>query len=75
MSGSAYNGAAGETDTMARTRRTAAPPILETPRLRLRPFTNADLDGLHAIYGDAEAMRYWTFPASRDRAETARRLR
>lgn len=60
---------------MATPRRMKGPPILETPRLRLRPFTNADLDGLHALYGDAEAMRYWTFLPSRDRAETARRLR
>ncbi|HJQ56163.1 MAG TPA: GNAT family N-acetyltransferase [Vineibacter sp.] len=49
--------------------------MLLTPRLRLRPFANSDLDDLHALYGDAEAMRYWTFPPSRDRAETARRLR
>jgi ribosomal-protein-alanine N-acetyltransferase len=60
---------------MAASRRTKGPPVLETPRLRLRPFTKADLGGLHALYGDAEAMRYWSFPASRDRAETARRLR
>jgi ribosomal-protein-alanine N-acetyltransferase len=60
---------------MAKTRRPTGPPILETPRLCLRPFRAGDVDGLHALYGDPEAMRYWTFPPSRDRAETARRLR
>jgi ribosomal-protein-alanine N-acetyltransferase len=60
---------------MVAERRLKGPPILETPRLRLRPFTDTDLDGLHALYGDTEAMRYWSFPPSRDRAETARRLR
>ena len=33
--------------------------IIETARLRLRPFTVDDLDALHAaVYGDAEVTRY-----------------
>ena len=43
-------------------RRTLRPPRVQLPvetgRLRLRSLTDADLAGLHAIYGDAETMRY-----------------
>ena len=31
---------------------------IETPRLLIRPFTEADAPALHAILGDAETMRY-----------------
>ena len=31
---------------------------LETARLRLRPFVPADVDGLAALHGDAEVVRY-----------------
>jgi len=37
--------------------RPATLPI-ETDRLRIRSLTEDDLSGLHAIYGDAEMMRY-----------------
>ncbi|HUN52612.1 MAG TPA: GNAT family N-acetyltransferase [Candidatus Sulfotelmatobacter sp.] len=50
-------------------------PVLETERLRLRPIAEQDAEGLHAAYGNAEAMRYWDFPPSRDLAETAARIR
>ena len=33
-------------------------PIVDTPRLRLRPFTEADVAALHALMQDAEVMRY-----------------
>ena len=43
-------------------RRTLRPPRttlpIETERLVLRSLTDGDLDRLHAIYGDAETMRY-----------------
>lgn len=32
--------------------------MLTTPRLTIRPFVLADLEALHAIYGDPEVMRY-----------------
>ncbi|NRF71813.1 GNAT family N-acetyltransferase [Aquincola sp. S2] len=32
--------------------------ILTTPRLRLEPFTDAHLDGLHRLGSDPEVMRY-----------------
>lgn len=36
-----------------------APPIvLGTARLTLRPFTNADLDAVHALWTDADMRRY-----------------
>ena len=46
-------------------------PILEADRLLLRQIVESDAEGLHAAYGDAEAMRFWNFPATRTVAETA----
>jgi RimJ/RimL family protein N-acetyltransferase len=34
------------------------PVWIETERLRLRPLAEGDVERLHAIYGDAETMRY-----------------
>jgi RimJ/RimL family protein N-acetyltransferase len=48
---------------------------LETPRLRLRPFTDADRDAIHAVYADPEVMRWVGHGAHRTEAETARALR
>jgi RimJ/RimL family protein N-acetyltransferase len=44
-------------------------PVLETPRLRLRPPVDADVPALFAIFSDPETMRYWTTPTMRDIAE------
>ncbi len=33
-------------------------PVLTTARLVLRPFTNADLDAVHALWTDADMRRY-----------------
>ena len=45
--------------TLRRTLRPRHPELpIRTDRLRLRALTDADLDGLHAIYGDAETMRF-----------------
>lgn len=49
-------------------------PMLETNRLTLRQIGESDAKGLHAAYGDPEAMRFWDFPASRDLAQTAARI-
>ncbi len=46
-----------------------ADPILETERLRLRPWRDDDLDALAALNTDPEVMRY--FPSCLDRAGTA----
>jgi ribosomal-protein-alanine N-acetyltransferase len=51
------------------------PPVFETPRLTLRSITEHDADGLHEAYGDADVMRYWDHPPSRDVSQTAERIR
>lgn len=48
-------------------------PVLETPRLRLRPFTSTDLDDLHRLDSDPVVMRYVIPP--RTHAETEEYLR
>jgi RimJ/RimL family protein N-acetyltransferase len=40
--------------------------ILQTERLRLRPFTDNDLEDLFAILGDAETMHFYPRPYTRD---------
>jgi RimJ/RimL family protein N-acetyltransferase len=40
---------------------------LETRRLRLRPYRLEDLDDAYAILGDAETMRFYPAPYSRER--------
>lgn len=52
-----------------------AVPELTTSRLRLRHLVVEDAPGLHPAYGDAEAMRFWDAPPSRDVAETEQRIR
>ena len=49
-------------------------PTLATKRLRLRQFEARDLQGLHACFGDPDAMRYWNFPACKTEAETEPKL-
>ncbi len=45
--------------TLRRTLRPRRPTLpIETDRLRLRSLADEDLDGLQAIYGDADTMRY-----------------
>ena len=43
--------------------RLSAVPVLESPRLRLRTLDRGDLDRIYALYSDARALRYWSFPA------------
>jgi [ribosomal protein S5]-alanine N-acetyltransferase len=43
---------------------------IETARLRLRPFTRADRDAIHAIYADPEVMRHVGHGAHRTPADT-----
>jgi len=50
-------------------------PILETDRVRLRPFRASDLKALHALYADADNLRYWGVDPSRSLDETRRALR
>jgi ribosomal-protein-alanine N-acetyltransferase len=55
-------------------RESATVPVLETPRLVLRPFTAADASGLHEAFGNAEAMRYWNVAPAQDLATTAKNI-
>ena len=48
--------------------------MIRTDRLVLRPLRADDLPGLHAIMSDARAMRYWSWPAHSDLAQTKRFL-
>lgn len=35
-------------------------PVLDTERLRLRPVRRAEGEAIFRVFGDAEAMRYWS---------------
>ncbi len=43
---------------------------VRTQRLLLRRFTPGDLEPMHAIFSDEEAMRYWSTPPHAALAET-----
>jgi len=47
----------------------AAP--IELERVRLRAIAQADIDGIYAIYSDADTARYLSRPAWTDRAQAA----
>ena len=51
------------------------PVELTTPRLRLRPFTAADRERIHAVYADPEVMRFVGNGPHRTMAETVAALR
>ena len=38
-------------------------PVLETSRLRLRPYRADDDEAMFALYSDPRVMRYWSFPS------------
>jgi RimJ/RimL family protein N-acetyltransferase len=48
----------------------AAPPVIETARLVLRPLMPYDAAALHEMLSDAETMRYWSTMPHRALAET-----
>ncbi|MDA8747502.1 GNAT family N-acetyltransferase [Litoreibacter sp.] len=45
---------------------------IKTDRLLLRPAINGDLEQLHAVFSNAQAMRYWSRLPHSDISETAR---
>ena len=47
-------------------------PTLQTPRLRLRPFTSADADALFALHSNAFVLRYWDSPPWADPSRAGR---
>jgi [ribosomal protein S5]-alanine N-acetyltransferase len=50
-------------------------PVLSTPRLRLRQFSLADTEAMHACFASPEAMRFWNTPVHTKRIETERAVR
>ena len=50
-------------------------PAFLTRRLSLRPFRASDLKALHALYGDADNLRYWGTDPSRGLEESRKVLR
>lgn len=42
-------------------------PFLMTPRLTLRPLGGRDIDAVFAMMSDDLSMRFWDYPAFRDR--------
>lgn len=44
------------------TTETSGVPVLETARLRLRPYHQGDAQAMFALYSDPRVMRYWSFP-------------
>jgi RimJ/RimL family protein N-acetyltransferase len=47
-------------------------PTLETPRLRLRPFDEADAEELFALQSNATVLRYWDAPPWTEAARAER---
>ncbi len=47
-------------------------PTLRTARLQLRPFTDADADGIFALHSNARVLRYWDSPPWKDRSRAGR---
>jgi ribosomal-protein-alanine N-acetyltransferase len=47
-------------------------PTLRTARLRMRPFTGADVDALFALQSNAYVLRYWDAPPWSERARAER---
>ena len=38
-------------------------PVLESARVRLRPYRDDDAEAMFELYSDPRVMRYWSFPA------------
>lgn len=49
-------------------------PVLETPRLILRPRRIEDAEALHPAFADPELMTYWSGPPHADAAQTRAEL-
>jgi len=56
------------------TESTLCVPVLETARLRLRPYRDSDVEAMFALYSDARVMRYWSFPAWTERGQAEQYL-
>lgn len=52
----------------------SGPPVIPGNRVRLRPLRIEDAPALHAVYGDAAAMTWWTHAALEQLEETEAKL-
>lgn len=50
-------------------------PSFTTQRLIVRQIEEADAEGLHAAFGNPEAMRFWDSPATETVADSAGRIK
>jgi ribosomal-protein-alanine N-acetyltransferase len=50
-------------------------PELETPRLRLRQFSLDDVQALHEVLSNADAVRFWDQPIHTKKSDTERSVR
>ena len=51
-----------------------SPPVIESERLLMRPLRVDDAEAMHAVYGDDEAMRWWSHAPHASLKETRERL-
>jgi ribosomal-protein-alanine N-acetyltransferase len=58
-----------------RKKRRRAQPTFDTKRLKVRPYKKSDLEDLHALYSDADNLRYWSTPANASIEVTRRQMR
>lgn len=49
-------------------------PVIETERIRLRHLEESDTDSLFEIFSDREALRFWSSPPYKERAEAEKLL-
>lgn len=49
-------------------------PVLETERVRLRPYRDDDVEAMFALYSDPRVMRYWSFPPWTERSQAEQYL-
>jgi RimJ/RimL family protein N-acetyltransferase len=49
-------------------------PTIEAARVYLRHLEESDTDSLFEIFSDPQALRYWSFPPYRERAEAEKLL-
>jgi RimJ/RimL family protein N-acetyltransferase len=50
-------------------------PVIDAPRVRLRPLILSDIDALFAVFSDPPMMRFWSSPAMKAREEAEALLR
>jgi len=52
----------------------ASLPTINTPRISLRPISEADVDAFYTVYSNPEVMRYWSTPPLPNRDAASRQI-